>query len=98
VKTVFFQWLELQCLCLTPCWRYWATIYQNGDVGSAEISYGLKAGVNVSSDEAFEARVSADIEVHFGGPSKTMDKNKVAELPVINALSSGPNYCADHAR
>ena len=51
--------------------------------------------MNVSSDEAFEARVSAYIEYYFGGPSKTMDKNKVAELPVIKALSSRPNYCAD---
>ena len=47
--------------------------------------------MNVSSDEASEARVTADIEFYFGGPSKTMDKNKVAELPVIKALSLRPN-------
>ena len=47
--------------------------YQHGDLGSAdgsgvlgrvayEISSGLTAGVNVSYDEAFETRVSADVE------------------------------------
>ena len=48
--------------------------YQRGDLGSAdgsgvlgrlayEISSGLTAGVNISYDEEFETRVSADIEV-----------------------------------
>ncbi len=77
--------------------------YQHGDLGSAdgsgvlgrlayEISNGLVAGVNLSYDEAFEARVSADIEVRFGGPSKTATRKKVQQQPVISALSSSPDY------
>ena len=76
--------------------------YQHGDLGSAdgsgvlgrlayEISSGLTAGVNVSYDEAFETRVSADIEVRFGGASTTAQRKAVQELPVINALTSTPN-------
>ena len=57
-----------------------------------EITNGLIAGVNISYDEAFETRVSADVEYRFGGASKTADKKKVAEMPVINALSSSPKY------
>jgi hypothetical protein len=52
----------------------------------------LIAGVNLSYDEAFETRFSADVEYRFGGPNKTIDKKKVAELPVIKALSSSPNH------
>jgi hypothetical protein len=77
--------------------------YQDGDGSEAdgsgilgrvayEITYGLIAGVNVSYDEAFETRVSADVEYRFGGASKTADKKKVAELPLIKALSSSPNH------
>lgn len=88
--------------------------YQDGDGSEAdgsgilgrlgyEISEGLTAGVNISYDEAFETRVSADIEYRFGGPSKTVDKKLIAEIPVIKALSSSPihrdvrvhdTYCA----
>ncbi len=75
--------------------------YQDGDGSEAdgsgvlgrmayEITNGLIAGVNLSYDEAFETRVSADVEYRFGGPSKTIDKKKVAEMPVIKALSSSP--------
>ena len=75
--------------------------YQDGDGSEAdgsgvlgrvayEITNGLIAGVNLSYDEAFDARVSADVEYRFGGPSKTIDKKKVAEMPVIKALSSSP--------
>ncbi len=73
--------------------------YQQGDLGSAdgsgvlgrlayEISNGLTAGVNISYDEAFETRVSADLKVRFGGASTTAQRKKVQELPVINALTS----------
>ena len=76
--------------------------YQDGDGSEAdgsgvlgrvayEITYGLIAGVNVSYDEAFETRVSADVEYRFGGPSKTTDKKKVAEMPVIKALFRSPS-------
>ena len=75
--------------------------YQNGDLGSADgsgvlgrvaydISSGLTAGVNISYDEAFETRVSADLKVRFGGPSKTIDKQQISRLPVIASLSSTP--------
>ena len=77
--------------------------YQDGDGSEAdgsgvlgrvayEITYGLIAGVNVTYDEAFETRFSADVEYRFGGPSKTVDKKVIAELPVIQALSSSPNH------
>ena len=76
--------------------------YQNGDLGSAdgsgvlgrvayEISSGLTAGVNISYDEAFDTRISADLKVRFGGASTTAQRKTVQQLPVINALTSTPN-------
>ena len=76
--------------------------YQNGDLGAAdgsgvlgrlayEISNGLTAGVNISYDEAFETRVTADIKVRFGGASTTAQRKEVQALPVINALTSTPS-------
>ena len=73
--------------------------YQNGDLGTAdgsgvlgrvayEISNGLTAGVNISYDEAFETRVSADLKVRFGGASTTAQRKAVQQQPVINALTS----------
>ncbi|MDB4659795.1 carbamoyl-phosphate synthase [Synechococcus sp. AH-551-C10] len=56
-----------------------------------EISNGLTAGVNVSYDEAFDTRVSADLKVRFGGASTTAHRKAVQQLPVINALASTPN-------
>ncbi len=88
---------------ITPEWNaYVGYYYQHGDLGSAdgsgvlgrvayEISNGLTAGVNISYDEAFETRVSADVEYRFGGPSKTINKKKVAETPVIKALFRSPS-------
>ncbi len=89
---------------ITPEWN--ASVgyyYQDGDGSEAdgsgvlgrvayEITNGLIAGVNLSYDEAFETRFSADVEYRFGGPNKTIDKKKVAEMPVIKALSSSPNH------
>ena len=76
--------------------------YQSGDLGSAdgsgvlgrvayEISSGLTAGVNVSYDEAFETRVSADLEVRFGGASTTAQRKEVQQKPVISSLTSSPS-------
>ena len=76
--------------------------YQNGDLRSAdgsgvlgrvayEISNGLTAGVNISYDEAFETRVSADLKVRFGGASTTAQRKEVQQLPVINFLVSSPS-------
>jgi hypothetical protein len=76
--------------------------YQNGDLGSAdgsgvlgrlayEMASGLTAGVNISYDDAFDTRVSADIQVRFGGASTTAQRKEVQQLPVINALTSTPS-------
>ena len=75
--------------------------YQNGDLGTAdgsgvlgrlayEMTSGVTAGVNISYDEAFDTRVSADIKVRFGGPSTTAAKKKKWENPTINALTASP--------
>ncbi len=76
--------------------------YQNGDLGTAdgsgvlgrvayEMTSGVTAGVNISYDEAFDTRVSADIEVRFGGASTTAQRKEVQQLTVINALTSTPS-------
>ena len=52
-----------------------------------EMTSGVTAGVNISYDEAFDTRVSADIKVRFGGPSTTAAKKKKWENPTINALT-----------
>jgi hypothetical protein len=73
--------------------------YQNGDLGTAdgsgvlgrvayEMTSGVTAGVNISYDEAFDTRVSADIKVRFGGASTTAQRKEVQQLPIINALTS----------
>ena len=55
-----------------------------------EISNGLTAGVNVSYDEAFDTRVSADLKVRFGGAATPAQRNVVQQLPVINAITFAP--------
>ena len=83
--------------------------YQKGDLGSAdgsgvlgrlayEISNALVAGVNISYDEAFDIRVSADIKVRFGGASTSAQRKEVQENPVIKALtlSSGKRVVRVH--
>jgi len=56
-----------------------------------EVSSGLTAGVNISYDEAFDTRVSADLKVRFGDASTTAQRKAVQQLPVINALTSTPS-------
>ncbi|MDB4616820.1 carbamoyl-phosphate synthase [Synechococcus sp. AH-551-E11] len=56
-----------------------------------EMTSGVTAGVNVSYDEAFDTRVSADLKVRFGGSSTTAQRKAVQQLPVINALTSTPS-------
>ena len=56
-----------------------------------DISSGLTAGVNISYNEAFDTRVSADLKVRFGGASTTAQRKEVEQLPVINALISTPS-------
>ena len=55
-----------------------------------DISQGLTTGINISYDEAYETRVSADLSVRFGGPSTTAVKKKKWENPTINALTASP--------
>ena len=56
-----------------------------------EMTSGVTAGVNISYDEAFDTRVSADIKVRFGGAATTAKRKDVQQLPVINALTSTPS-------
>jgi hypothetical protein len=55
-----------------------------------EMTSGVTAGVNISYDEAFDTRVSADLKVRFGGPSTTAATKKKWENPTINALTASP--------
>ena len=73
--------------------------YQSGDLGTADgsgvqveldyqIADGLTAGINVSYDEAFETRVSGNIEYRFGSNSTAAEtKKKAWQKPTIQALS-----------
>ena len=76
--------------------------YQSGDLGEVdgsgvlgrlayEMTSGVTAGLNISYDEAFDTRVSADIKVRFCGASTTAQRKEVQQLPVINALTSTPS-------
>ena len=56
-----------------------------------DITQGLTAGINISYDEAFDTRVSADLKVRFGGAATTAQRKEVRQLPVINALTSTPS-------
>ncbi len=73
--------------------------YQQGDLDEADgsgvqveldyqIADGLTAGINVSYDEAFETRVSGNIEYRFGSNSTAAETNKKSwQKPNIQALS-----------
>ena len=54
-----------------------------------DITQGLTTGVNISYDEAFDTRVSADLQVRFGGPNTTAAKKKKWETPIL-ALTASP--------
>ena len=56
-----------------------------------EMTSGVTAGVNVSYDEAFDTRVSADLKVRFGGAATAAKRKEVQQLPVINSLTSTPS-------
>ena len=55
-----------------------------------DITQGLVAGINISYDEAFDTRVSADLKVRFGGPSTTAQRKEVLQVPAVKSLSSTP--------
>ncbi len=74
--------------------------YQDGDGTEADssgvlgrvsydLSSGLTAGVNISYDEAFETRVSADLKVRFGGGSDK-ETSKAEEQYQVKAISVTP--------
>ena len=90
---------------ITPEWD--ASIgyyYQHGDNLTAddgsgvlaalayEITDGLTLGVNVSYDEAFEARVSGNIEYRFGNGNATEVEKKAWQTPVIQALTDAVKH------
>ena len=76
--------------------------YQDGDLNTADgsgvrgrlaynISNGLTAGVNLSYDQAFDTRFSADLKYRFGSNGYGAPKaQKPALTPVIQALSATP--------
>ena len=90
---------------ITPEWN--ASIgyyYQHGDDLTAddgngvlaklgyEITDGLTLGVNVSYDEAFETRVSGNIEYRFGTGNATQVEKKKWQTPVIQALAESVKH------
>ncbi len=78
--------------------------YQQGDLGTADvsgvngrlaynISNGLTAGVNLSYDQAFETRFSADLKYRFGGNgNKTASEKKALQAPVMQALTDNVKH------
>ena len=78
--------------------------YQNGDLGNADgsgvngrlaynISNGLTAGVNLSYDQAFDTRFSADLKYRFGSNGYGAPSNKKAwQTPVMQALTDSVKH------
>ena len=78
--------------------------YQNGDLNTADgsgvlgrvsynISNGLTAGVNLSYDQAFETRFSADLKYRFGSNGYgAPSKMKTWQTPVIQALTESVKH------
>ena len=57
-----------------------------------EINDGLTLAVNVSYDEAFETRVSGNIEYRFGSGNATQLEKKTWQTPVIQALTESVKH------
>ena len=78
--------------------------YQQSDLGTADssgvlgrasynISNGLTAGVNLSYDQAFETRFSADLKYRFGSNGYgAPSKKKAWQTPVIQALTESVRH------
>jgi len=76
--------------------------YQNGDLNTADdsgvrgrlaynISDGLTVGANLSYDDAFDTRFSADLKYRFGSNGYgAPEKQKPFSIPTIQALSATP--------
>ena len=78
--------------------------YQDGDLNTADgsgirgrlayyLTNGLIVGANLSYDQAFETRVSADIKYRFGANGYgAPSKKKTWQTPVINALTESVKH------
>ena len=78
--------------------------YQDGDLNTADgsgvngrlaynISNGLTAGVNLSYDQAFDTRFSADLKYRFGSNGYGAPSNKKAwQTPVMQALTDSVKH------
>ena len=77
--------------------------YQQGDLGTADgsgvlgrvsynISNGLTAGVNLSYDQAFETRFSADLKYRFRSNNKNQSEKKAWQTPVIQSLTESVKH------
>ena len=56
-----------------------------------DITKELTAGINASYDEEFDARVSADLEVRFGGAATMAQRKEVQKLSIIKSIASTPS-------
>ena len=79
--------------------------YQNGDLNTADgsgvrgrlaynLTNGLTVGANLSYDQVFETRVSADLKYRFGSNgygAPSIRKQQPVVMPVIQALSTTPS-------
>lgn len=79
--------------------------YQSGDLGDANgsgvkaklaynLTNGLTVGGNLSYDQAFDTRVSADIKYRFGSNgygAPSIRKQQPVVIPIIQALSTTPS-------
>jgi len=78
--------------------------YQDGDSNTADgsgvlgrlaynISNGLTAGVNLSYDQAYETRFSADLKYRFGvNGNKIASEKKAGQTPVMQALTDSVKH------
>jgi len=78
--------------------------YQDGDFNTADgsgvlgrlaynISNGLTAGVNLSYDQAYETRFSADLKYRFGvNGNKIASEKKAGQTPVMQALTDSVKH------
>ena len=77
--------------------------YQSGDLGTADgsgingrlaynLTNGLTVGTNLSYDQAFETRVSADLKYRFGGNSNKNQSEKKAWTTPVMALTDSVKH------
>ena len=54
------------------------------------INQGLNTGINISYDEAFDTRISADLKIRFRVAGTTTQDKQVEQFPTIKHLNSKP--------